>query len=167
MTRTFRPMSSVAIFCLGALVAGYYVADAVAHTPDQGLRALPAVALGAWALWMIMVRPSIRSDDTGLRITNPGRVTTVPWSQVRSIQRRLQVTISLDDGTDLTCWGSPYVKRGARDAQDVTLLELDAAWHTGRHATTPPGAIVDRHWDASALAAGVVLAAASAVALLL
>jgi hypothetical protein len=170
VSHTYRPVSSVVIFVLAAVVAAYMLADAIVRDTGHGLRALPIVALVAWGLWIVMVHPAIHSDEAGLRITNPGRVTLVPWSRVSGIRRRLQLIVTLDDGRDLTCWGSPYVKRGGTESEDLAVIELNAAWESGRLAAASSGAPriarIARRWDVISLGVGAVLAVASVIAAL-
>ena len=162
-----RPTSSLVAFWavtgFGVLLLG----DAVLRG-DWHLVAVASgpTALVIWVLWMVLYRPSIRFDARGLTVRNPGRVIEVPWSRVRSVSQRFQVVLELDDGSHVTCWGSPFPEkpglrrpsadavRHARPGGDV-VAALDAVMASSQGGGVD--ARVQRRWDRLPLAAGSVL----------
>jgi hypothetical protein len=172
--------SSLVAFWAVVVVAVILVGDAVIRSSWNivSLSIAPA-AFAVWAAWMLLFRPVITCDSAGLTTVNPGRIVRVPWQRVAAIRQRPQLVIELDDGSRVTCWGSPFPDkpgyrpsparsrhesgqdaRRAPESTDVVRL-LEAA----RSAAPADGATVavSRRFDLVPLSIGALLVLGCAV----
>lgn len=127
----------------------------------------PWVALVLWGLWVLAYRPLISYDDSGVRVVNIFRTVTMPWSRVREITDRLQISFVLHDGRTIRCWGGPMKARpprksrfarssGIPDTPPPTPLEqLERVWEPGRFSKDP--APVTQTWDLVPIISGAVI----------
>ena len=164
-----RASSSLAAFWAVAGFAALLVGDAVVRG-DLRLAVewgAPA-ALAVWVAWLILYRPQVRFDQTGLVVLNPLRISTVPWTRVAAVTQRFQLVLELDDGSHITCWGSPFPEKpglrrpNSAKSTDRAPLGAAAALEVMRSraisSAVEPG--VRRGWDLRAVAIGVALVAA-------
>jgi len=126
----------------------------------------PWVLLGLWVVYEIAFVSVVRVDDDGAIVQNMLRRTTFGWSRVRDIDLRWQLLFSLDDGTDLSCYGGPARARPVRrptSGDDEAkapaglrdLTEIRDRWQAAPQTADAP---IRRAWDAPALIAlGVIL----------
>lgn len=126
----------------------------------------PWVLLGLWVVYEIAFVSVVRVDDDGAIVQNMLRRTSFGWSRVRDIDLRWQLLFSLDDGTDLSCYGGPARARPVRrptSGDDEAkapaglrdLTEIRDRWQAAPQTADAP---IRRAWDAPALIAlGVIL----------
>jgi hypothetical protein len=115
-TVVLRALSSlIAFWALTGLAAVFVVDAAVRGRWDVALRTVGVVLFVLWAAWLFLVRMSVRLDAGALTARNLLRWVRVPWARVVDIERRAQLTVELDDGRRIECWGSPFApRRGVR-----------------------------------------------------
>jgi len=146
---------------LGGLVAlaAYLVVDALArgYVADT-LRTLPWLAALCWAVYLVLVHPCARLSSRGVVVVNVLRRHDVPWQHVSYVTYRSLVTIVLDDGRTLTCWGVPAGRD--RRPPDVFTPYLEAR----EDAATTTG-VVSR-WDRMGLSGVLVCLVGMALSLL-
>jgi hypothetical protein len=168
-----RPSSSLiafwAVVAVGVLFLGDSIVRGNGHVFALGFA---PVALVVWAVWMALYRPRISFDSDHVVVLNPGRVLDIPWQRVSVVRQRFQVLLELDDGSTVTCWGSPFPEKPGRarpdpHARDTTrgsvVGPLEAA--RSRAADRDPDAPVVRGWDQVPLIVGGALMAACVVEL--
>lgn len=126
----------------------------------------PWVLLGLWVVYEIAFVSVVRVDDDGAIVQNMLRRTSFGWSRVRDVDLRWQLLFSLDDGTDLSCYGGPARARPVRrptSGDDEAkapaglrdLTEIRDRWQAAPETADAP---IRRAWDAPALIAlGVIL----------
>jgi hypothetical protein len=162
-----RPSSSLVSFWVAVGFGLLLLGDAI-FRGDWRLFVVAATPtlLVIWALWIFLYRPSIRFGAVGLMVVNPGRVIEVPWTRLSSVTQRFQVVLELDDGSHVTCWGSPFPEkpglhrptpdsaRRPRPGGDIASA-LEAARETSQG--TGVDAPVRHRWDRLPLAVGAVL----------
>lgn len=166
--RTFRAVSGPVYLVFCALLALFLLGDAVVRAGwGQMLLLAPWILLGLWVVYEIAFVSSVRIDDAGGTVQNMLRRTTFGWRRVRDIDLRWQLVFSLDDGTDVTCYGGPARARqrrgGARqDGEEQKaptslrdLTDIRDRWEASDLTADAP---IRRSWDRRALAAlGVIL----------
>jgi hypothetical protein len=175
---TVFPRATSTLFSFWAVVgfAALLVGDALVRGSWHvlALSVAPA-ALAVWAAWMLLFRPSIRFDTDRVVTVNPGRVIEVPWQRVVIVRQRPQLVLELDDGSRVTCWGSPFPEKPGRRPRDASKRRDSAAGdvvgtleaaRSGARSTTPD-AMVSRRWDVVPLLGGAVLAVACLIELVL
>lgn len=93
-----RSGTSVATFWVGAVVVTTIIAVPALSADWHllGFVATPALLL-LWLLWMVLLRPAIRYDSSGVTICNIGRTHRLPWCRVTSIRQHLGIDFELDD----------------------------------------------------------------------
>lgn len=145
---------------LGAIVAlaVYLVVDALVrgYVADT-LRALPWLAALCWAVYLVLVRPCAHLSPSGAIVVNVLRRHDVPWQHVSYVTYRSLVTIVLDDGRTLTCWGVPAGRDRRPPDVFTPYLEADG---TGR-----ADAVVSR-WDVVGVAGTLICLVGMALSLL-
>ncbi len=168
-----RPQSSLVAFWAAVGIAVVLVGDSLIQGDLTFVaRSAPLAALGVWVLWVILYRPRIAFGAERVVVHNPGRVIDIPWARASAVRQKLQIVIELDDGSSVTCWGSPFPDKpgrvrptaATRRAADVAApLEAARAAAGGGAADRP----VSRRWDTPALVIGGVLVVASILAIAL
>lgn len=163
--RTFRAASGTVILALVAAMAVYLLGDAVVRGSwTQMLLLAPWVLLGLWIVYELSFVSSVRIDGHGAEVRNMLRRTSFGWTRVRDVDLRWQLVFSLDDGSDVTCYGGPARSRPPRQTQDGevkipaglrTLTEIRDRWQAAPDTADAP---VRRTWDWPALAALAVIA---------
>lgn len=172
--RTFRAASGPISLVLCSLLAVFLLGDAVVRAGwGQTLLLAPWVLLGLWIVYEIAFVSAVRVDSRGAAVQNMLRITSFGWSRVRDIDLRWQLVFSLEDGSDLTCYGGPARARPARPARRDdeakapvglgALTDIRDQWEAA-----PPSADaqIRRSWDIRALVALAIIvlwAAASVV----
>ncbi|PCE15015.1 hypothetical protein AUC47_02450 [Microbacterium sp. SZ1] len=168
VARTFRAASGPVTFVLCSLLAIFLLGDAVVRAGwGQMLLLAPWVLLAIWAVYEVAFVSAVRVDESGAVVQNMLRRTSFGWSRVRDIDLRWQLVFSLDDGTDVTCYGGPARARPTRRPSDEDaeakapaglrdLTEIRDRWQAASGATDAP---IRREWDVRALLAlGVIVA---------
>lgn len=165
--RTFRAASGPVSLVLCSLLALFLLGDAVVRAGwGQMLLLAPWVLLGLWVVYEIAFVSAVRVDDEGAVVQNMLRKTSFGWSRVRDIDLRWQLLFSLDDGTDLSCYGGPARARPVRrptSGEDEAkapagLRELTEIRDRWQQAPATADAPVRRTWDAQALIAlGIIV----------
>ncbi|MFB4353016.1 PH domain-containing protein [Microbacterium sp. LS_15] len=165
--RTFRAASGPVTFVLCSLLALFLLGDAVVRAGwGQMLLLAPWVLLGLWVVYEIAFVSTVRVDDDGAVVKNMLRRTSFGWNRVRDIDLRWQLVFSLDDGTDVTCYGGPARARPSRRPSDHDaeanaptglrdLTEIRDRWQATSGARDAP---IRREWDGRALLALGVIA---------
>ncbi|MCM3779383.1 PH domain-containing protein [Microbacterium hydrocarbonoxydans] len=166
--RTFRAASGPVTFVLCSLLALFLLGDAVVRAGwGQMLLLAPWVLLGLWVVYEVAFVSTVRVNESGAVVQNMLRRTSFGWNRVRDIDLRWQLVFSLDDGTDVTCYGGPARARPTRRPADDDseakapaglrdLTEIRDRWQT---ASGPTDAPIRRGWDGRALLAlGVIVA---------
>ena len=159
MTTVPRPSSSLVAFWALLGIGVLYVGDSLVRGDAHVfLLALAPVGLIVWAAWLFLYRPRVSFDRERVVIVNPGRIITAPWQRVSAVRQRFQILLDLDDGTTVTCWGSPFPekpgrRRGEATVQIVAPLEAARAQVVGRASEAP----TERRWDLVPLGIGALL----------
>ncbi|GGM45724.1 PH domain-containing protein [Microbacterium saperdae] len=174
--RTLRAPSGVITMVLTGALALFLLVDAVARGGwGQMLLLAPWVLLGLWIIYELSFVSHVRMDDGGVVVQNMLRRTSFGWGRVRDVDMRWQLVFSLEDDTDVTCFGGPAHARQRRsrmreeDEQKVPagvrdLTEIRDRWQAAD--STENGAI-RRTWDGRALVALVVIAVWATISVLL
>lgn len=159
---TLRATSSLISFWCAVGLAVFFLGDAAVRGRwDIVGRWLPTVLLILWCLWVFLYRSSVTLKNDRLVVTNLARVHDIPWHRVDAVLDRPQLSVELDDGTRVTCWGGPFPGREARNrgADELgPVLGVIAARREAAPFSTEP---VRRRWDAPVLIAGAVLTVAA------
>ena len=152
---------------LCSLLAIFLLGDAVVRAGwGQMLLLAPWVLLGLWVVYEIAFVSAVRVDGEGATVQNMLRRTSFGWSRVRDIDLRWQLLFSLDDGTDLSCYGGPARARpvrrpGVGDEEPKApaglrdLTEIRDRWQAASSGADAP---IRRSWDSRALIALVAIA---------
>lgn len=161
-----RPSSSLVAFWAVAAVGVLFLGDSIVRGNWHVFSlAVAPVGLIVWAAWMILYRPRVSFSPVVVVVINPGRVTTVPWQRVRAVRQRFQIVLDLEDGTSLTCWGSPFPEKPGRFRPGPSAnqmaggliagpLESARVNARGRSSDAP----IERRWDLAPLVVGAALA---------
>ena len=132
----------------------------------QMLLLAPWVLLGLWVVYEIAFVSVVRVEDDGAVVQNMLRRTSFGWSRVRDIDLRWQLLFSLDDDSEVSCYGGPARARpvrrpagGDEEAKAPTglrdLTEIRDRWEAASHTADAP---IRRSWDSQALIAlGVIV----------
>lgn len=165
--RTFRAASGPVSLVLCSLLAIFLLGDAVVRAGwGQMLLLAPWVLLGLWVVYEIAFVSAVRVDGEGAVVQNMLRRTSFGWSRVRDIDLRWQLLFSLDDGSDVSCYGGPArarpVRRPARGDEEAKapsglrdLTEIRDRWEAAPRTADAP---IRRTWDSQALSAlGVIV----------
>lgn len=165
--RTFRAASGPVSLVLCSLLAIFLLGDAVVRAGwGQMLLLAPWVLLGLWVVYEIAFVSVVRVDAQGAVVQNMLRRTSFGWSRVRDIDLRWQLLFSLEDGTDLACYGGPARARPVRrptSGHDEAkapaglrdLTEIRDRWQDAPATADAP---LRRTWDSQALIAlGVIV----------
>lgn len=173
--RTFRASSGPAVLVIGSLLGLFLLGDAVLRAGwGQMLLLAPWVLLVLWIVYVNSFASSVRIDDDGVVVQNLLRRIEFGWQRVRAVDLRWQLVFSLDDGTDLSCYGGPAkagpVRMPSRgDAEEKVpagiraLTEIEERWQA---ATATAEAPIRRSWDRPAVIALGVIAAWAVIAIL-
>ncbi|WP_341945820.1 PH domain-containing protein [Microbacterium sp. LWH11-1.2] len=171
--RTFRAASGPVFLVLCSLLALFLLGDAVVRAGwGQALLLAPWILLGLWVVYEVAFVSFVRIDDAEATVQNMLRRTTFGWRRVRDIDLRWQLVFSLDDGSDVTCYGGPARARQRRAAgrQDEErkaptslrdLTDIRDRWEASDPAADAP---IRRSWDRPALLALAVILVWAAVA---
>lgn len=175
--RTFRAASGPVFLVLSALFAVFLLGDAVLRAGwGQMLLLAPWVLFGLWVVYEVAFVSSVRIDDAGGTVQNMLRRTTFGWRRVRDIDLRWQLVFSLDDGTDITCYGGPARARQRRasarqDGEERKaptslrdLTDIRDRWEAADLAADAP---IRRSWDRAALLALGAIVVWAVVAILI
>lgn len=164
--RTFRAASGPVSLVLCSLLALFLLGDAVVRAGwGQMLLLAPWVLLGLWVVYEITFVSVVRVDGEGATVQNMLRRTSFGWSRVRDIDLRWQLLFSLDDGTDLSCYGGPARARPVRRATTGDdeakapaglrdLTDIRDRWQSAPASADAP---IRRSWDSPALIALAVI----------
>lgn len=165
--RTFRAVSGPVFLVLCSLLALFLLGDAVVRAGwGQMLLLAPWILLGLWVVYEVAFVSFVRIDDAGATVQNMLRRTTFGWRRVRDVDLRWQLVFSLDDGTDVTCYGGPARARQRRESarQDgeerkapTSLRDLTDIRDRWEAADVSADAPIRRTWDGSALLALAVI----------
>lgn len=173
--RTFRAVSGRISLVVCALLALFLLGDAVLRAGwTQMLLLAPWVLLGLWVVYEIVFVSMVRIDDDGVVVQNMLRRTDFGWRRVRDVDLRWQLLFSLDDDTEVSCYGGPARARPPRSrnhddeapAAPAGLRELSDIRDRWEAAPATADAPIRRCWDRPALLAlaGILIwAAVSAV----
>lgn len=165
--RTFRAASGPVSLVLCSLLALFLLGDAVVRAGwGQMLLLAPWVLLGLWVVYEIAFVSVVRVDDDGAVVQNMLRRTSFGWRRVRDIDLRWQLLFSLEDGSDLSCYGGPARARPVRRPTSgddeakapAGLRELTEIRDRWQQAPVTADAPLSRTWDAQALIALGVIA---------
>ena len=158
---TLRASSSLISFWCAVGLAAFLMGDsAVRGRWDIVGRWLPAILLILWCLWLFFYRSAVTLKTDRLVVTNLARVHDIPWRHVDAVVDSPQLTIQLDDGTRVTCWGGPFPGRAGRNRVGDELGPVLGAIEARREAASASLDPVRRRWDLPVLIAGVILAVA-------
>ncbi len=162
-----RAVSGPVFLVLCSLLALFLLGDAVVRAGwGQMLLLAPWILLGLWVVYEVAFVSSVRIDDAGGTVQNMLRRTSFGWRRVRDVDLRWQLVFSLDDGTDVTCYGGPARARpphaGARDGEEPKaptslrdLTDIRDRWESAADTADAP---IRRSWDRPALLAlGAIL----------
>ncbi|KQS08859.1 PH domain-containing protein [Curtobacterium sp. MCLR17_007] len=163
-------MSSGLVVALGLALL---VDAAVRGRWDVVLQALGPIAVVVWAVWVLMVRPTVVVRPDRLTVTNPLRVVELPWGAVADVRMRYQIVVEATDTRRVTCWGGPTLprpkpaRRGERPVMPTSpeLSVVLDAWAVARDRGLD-GGTVTRRWDRPALVVGAVAVVLLVVSLL-
>ena len=172
--RTSGAASGPVSLVLCSLLALFLLGDAVVRAGwGQMLLLAPWVLLGLWVVYEIAFVSVVRVDAQGAVVQNMLRRTSFGWNRVRDIDLRWQLVFSLDDGTDLSCYGGPARARPVRrptSGDDEAkapaglrdLTEIRDRWQDAPATADAP---LRRAWDSRALIAlgAIVLWAVASV----
>ncbi|SEB98971.1 PH domain-containing protein [Microbacterium hydrocarbonoxydans] len=174
--RTFRAASGPVSLVLCTLLAIFLLGDAVVRAGwGQMLLLAPWVLLGLWVVYEIAFVSMVRVDADGATVQNMLRRTTFGWARVRDIDLRWQLLFSLDDGSDLSCYGGPARARplrrptsGDEEAKaPAGLRDLTDIRDRWQEAATTGDTPISRTWDVRALAALGLIVVWAAVAVVI
>lgn len=168
-----RALSSQITFWLVAGICALLLLDELVRGDVlSGLRSMVLCGFGVWCAWAFLYRMSIRLGYSEVTVVNLLRRTTVPWHRVDDVTRRMQIMITLDNGTRIQCWGSPFAPRpGAVSASskagirggsaDPALADVIASWRQAPvvHDQRP----VRSEWDIPAISVGFGLLVCSII----
>lgn len=166
--RTLRSTNSVVTFAAMAAITAFLFGDAALRGAWHLVaRWLPLAVFVLWVLWVVLCRSSVRVSSDHLTVTNMLRSHRVPWARVTEITYRPQLSLALDTGSSLPCWGGPSAGRaGLRSAgrTDPERMMIDGAWMSAPSSSDS----VRTQWDLPAIALGglllvIALTAASVV----
>ena len=159
-TRTFRASSGPIVLVIAALLAAFLLGDAaVRGSWGQMFLLAPWVLLALWLVYEISFVSIVRVHADGVLVQNMLRRTSFGWSRVRDIDLRWQLVFSLDDGTDVSCYGGPVrsrpVRSRMRDGDEPKapaglreLADLRDRWQAASNTQDAP---IRRTWDGPAL----------------
>lgn len=123
------------VFLLGdALVRGAFPLAA---------SALPWLTLIVWAVFLLLVRPCVVLDDSGITVVNVLRVHHAPWSAVETVRSRFQVRVELVDGRVFRSWGAPSSTTGGRS----DAVDIGSGRRTPERGVLPIHRVIDRFRD--------------------
>jgi hypothetical protein len=115
MTTVPRPSSSLIAFWAVLGVAVLFLGDSVVRGNWHVVSlAVAPIGLIVWAAWIFLYRPRISFDRDTIVVVNPGRILEIPWQRVSGVRQRFQILLELDDGSTVTCWGSPFPEKPGR-----------------------------------------------------
>jgi hypothetical protein len=134
----------------------------------------PWVLLGVWVVYEISYVSFVRVDAQGVVVQNMLRRTSFGWGRVVDVDLKWQLQFSLDDGSELVCWGGPARARPPRpgrgeDAEAKApaglqaLTQIRDRWD---HAVAANAPLV-RTWDRPAILALAVIVVWAVLAVLI
>ncbi|TPW73115.1 PH domain-containing protein [Schumannella sp. 10F1B-5-1] len=144
------PSSIWLLVAVGAL-AVFLLGDAIVRAQwGVALRALPWLALGAWLVFAVLVRPSVVVTRERLEIVNVWRRFVLPWQRIDHLESRYQLRAHLDDGRLIRSWGAPAAGLD-RAPRAVAEDQREQAARRGRSRNAlPPTDLVIERWRAAA-----------------
>jgi hypothetical protein len=164
--RTFRAPSGPAALVIGSLLALFLLGDAVVRAGwGQMLLLAPWLLVVLWIVYVNSFASAVRIDDDGVVVQNLLRRVAFGWQRVRAVDLRWQLVFSLDDGTDLSCYGGPAkagpIRMPSRgDAEERipsgirALTEIEERWQAAPDRADAP---ITRSWDRPAVIALIVI----------
>lgn len=84
---------------IGLLMAAAVVSIVLAGDPETSLRLLPWPLLGAALTWLLMWRPRVVVDTSGVEVVNPFTTWDIPWGSIRRIDTKWALELETDRGT--------------------------------------------------------------------
>ena len=169
---TVRPISGVIAGIVTVALAIFLLGDAVVRG-SWGLAAsfAPWVFLVTWGIVVGLSGSFIRLDAQGITVQNLLRRHRVPWARVKDVRVKYQITLDIDDGSKIVCWGGPAMGRptpvfGDRETRVPPIHRISgvisSTWQDHENDPAAEGPIV-HGWDIPMLAAlAVILVAALA-----
>ncbi|MBP3977896.1 PH domain-containing protein [Microbacterium sp. BLY] len=164
--RTYRASSGPVALVVGSLLALFLLGDAVLRAGwGQMLLLAPWVLLVLWVVYVNSFASAVRVDDHGVVVQNLLRRIEFGWAHVRDVEMRWQLVFSLDDGTDVACYGGPakagsfrLPARGDQEERVPAGLRALAEIEERRDQASPAAeAPIRRSWDGPAVVALIVL----------
>lgn len=174
--RTFRAPSGPAAVVIGSLLAVFLLGDAVLRAGwGQMLLLAPWVLLVLWIVYVNSFASAVRIDDEGVVVQNLLRRIEFGWRRVRDVELRWQLVFSLDDGSDVSCYGGPakagsfrMPTRGDGEERVPAGLRALAEIEQRRDAASlAADAPIRRSWDRPALVALAVIVVWAILAILI
>ncbi|MEV7631377.1 PH domain-containing protein [Microbacterium sp. NPDC089318] len=174
---SLRNRGGVALLVLSAVLSLVLLIDAAVRAGiGSALLLAPWPLLVLWSVYVIGVASRVRPQHEGVFVQNLLRTTFAHWARVRRIDMRWQIEITLDDGTQLTCFGGPATRRpqrlGPGRTQEDGNARADDAVAALRRAKSNAVAVspvppIRRGWDIPAIAVLLVLIGWAVIAVLL
>ncbi|WP_247629627.1 PH domain-containing protein [Microbacterium croceum] len=161
---------------LTGLLALFLLGDAVARGGWGPMLLLaPWVLLGLWVIYELSFVSYVRMDDDGVVVQNMLRRTSFGWRRVRDIDMRWQLVFSLEDSTDVTCFGGPAHARQRRSRMreeheqkaPAGLRELTDIRDRWQASGPTANGQISRSWDGRALVALTVIIVWATISVLL
>ena len=81
------------ILCAAAVVSVF-----ATYANSNALVFLAPIAVVAYLDWMILLRPTVRVDDTGVRLVNVTKTVDVPWEALIQVDTRYSLTLRTPHG---------------------------------------------------------------------
>lgn len=167
-TRTIRGNAGIVWLVVTAVVVLFLLGDVVVRGSwYEALLIAPWLLLPVWFVWVFLYAPRVTADRHGVRVRNPLRTTSVPWSAVREITLRWQTAFRLADGREVQAWAIPAKRPNRRTHDQPAERETEILQELHESAQGADGGEVRRNWDAPAIASLVVILAWAAVAVAL
>jgi hypothetical protein len=155
-TVVFQSRSGRVLTIGAGLLAVVGAVVSVAQDPAQGLRALPAFALVAVAVWAVFGRPAVLVSDGGIEVRNVLRTIELPWPSIERIDTKYALTLYTAYGV-YAAWAAPAPSRSrALAAAPGDTRHLPESWYAGGGVRpgdlvgTPSGdaaAYIRRRWE--------------------
>lgn len=173
--RVYRASSGPAALVIGSLLALFLLGDAVLRAGwGQMLLLAPWVLLVLWIVYVNSFASAVRVDDEGVAVQNLLRRVEFGWRRIRDVELRWQLVFSLDDGSEVSCYGGPAKAGGFRmpartDGEERVpaglraLAEIEERRESSPLTATAP---IRRSWDRRALIALVVIVVWAVLAIL-
>lgn len=110
--RVYRSRSGMVALVIAGAITLFLLGDAALRSGVGGMLLLaPGILLVDWIIFAVLFVPKVQTDAHGVTVINPLRCAEVPWGRVRDITTRWQLTLHLDDGSQIAAFGGPEVRR--------------------------------------------------------